>query len=222
MHKKSKSSRAAQAAQAEILAAIQHTGNNVAEVMNSLQALGAKFGINVNFTLGYKKSGENKEIGANGRRVGHGIHAERVEDGQCQTQRKLQKKPQISKISKISSRNPEEITIPELAAMVADELGMNEDCALDALETAFELLEEYSLILDIGDIGILAGHEVSEVSEIHDDFCEAYNPCKVCENFNTCGYCSRDEDEEEDEDSYENTGDNDIDDGDDSEYDDEE
>ena len=213
MHKKSK---AASATQAEILAAIQRTGNNVAEVMNSLQALGAKFGINVNFTLGYKKSGESRRGGI------HGIHSDHLENGQCQTQRKLHRKPQISKISKISSRNPEEITIPELAAMVADERGINEDCALDALETAFELLEEYSLILDIGDIGILAGHEVSEVSEIHDDFCEAYNPCKVCENFNTCGYCSRDEDEEEDEDSYENTGDNDIDDGDDSEYDDEE
>ena len=148
----------ANVARSEILAAIQRTGNNVAEVMNSLQALGAKFGINVNFTLGYKKSGESRR---------GGIHSEHVENGQRQTQKKLQKKPKISKISQ--QGNPEEITIPELAAMVADELGMNEDCALDALETAFELLEEYSLILDIGDIGILAGHEVSEVNEVHDD-----------------------------------------------------
>ena len=186
----------ANVARSEILAAIQRTGNNVAEVMNSLQALGAKFGINVNFTLGYKKSGESRRSG---------IHAEHVENGQCQTQRKLHRKPQISKISKISSRNPEEITIPELAAMVADERGINEDCALDALETAFELLEEYSLILDIGDIGILAGHEVNEVNEVnelHDDSCEAYNPCKACENFNNCGYCSWDEDEDTCEDSY--------------------
>ena len=199
MHKKSKSSRAAQAAQAEILAAIQRTGNNVAEVMNSLQALGAKFGINVNFTLGGLKSGANRARVKYHAEEHHAEHSE----------------PYISKIPQGKKCKAQEVTIPELAAMISDELGMNEDCALDALETAFELMERYSLILDIGDIGILAGHEVQEVREPFadcedfedccEDCCEdcsedCCEDCEACGNFNHCDYFSENGDGEEDED----------------------
>ena len=42
------------------------------------------------------------------------------------------------------------VTLPDLAEMISDETDIKEECALEVLEAAFDLIEEYGLILDLG------------------------------------------------------------------------
>ena len=42
------------------------------------------------------------------------------------------------------------VTLSDLAEMISDETDIKEGCALEVLEAAFDLIEEYGLILDLG------------------------------------------------------------------------
>ena len=44
----------------------------------------------------------------------------------------------------------EEVTLPELAKMVSGRTGIKESCALEVLETAFEITEERGLVFNLG------------------------------------------------------------------------
>ena len=46
---------------------------------------------------------------------------------------------------------PKTVTLEELARMVSAETALKESCVLEALETAFDILEDQQLILDLGD-----------------------------------------------------------------------
>ena len=43
------------------------------------------------------------------------------------------------------------VTLEELARIVSTETALKESCVLEALETAFDILEDQQLILDLGD-----------------------------------------------------------------------
>lgn len=49
------------------------------------------------------------------------------------------------------SFTPKSVTLEELARIVSAETALKESCVLEALETAFDILEDQQLILDLGD-----------------------------------------------------------------------
>ena len=118
--------------QEEVLKLVQEAGDKVAEAMNIITNVGAQFGINVHF-----EHFDHFEQAAN--------RASDDESNEVLAKLSTGTSDMLSDEEKANI-----VTLSELAEMISDETDIEKECALEVLEGAFDLIEEYGLILDLG------------------------------------------------------------------------
>ena len=148
--------------QEEILQLVQKAGDKVAEAMNIITDVGARFGINVHFDQIHfdqtRRSNQpaNKMANRTGRsnRAANGAsdnENENNDDNENNESSEVLARLSIGTSDMLSDEEMTNIvTLPDLAEMISDETDIKEGCALEVLEAAFDLIEEYGLILDLG------------------------------------------------------------------------
>ncbi len=138
--------------QEEILQLVQQAGDKVAEAMNIITDVGARFGINVHFDQVDQPA--NKMANRTGRsnRAANGASDnENNNDNEDNESSEVLARLSIGTSDMLSDEEMLNIvTLPDLAEMISDETDIKEGCALEVLEAAFDLIEEYGLILDLG------------------------------------------------------------------------
>ena len=155
--------------QKEIMRLIQQAGDNVAEALNIIEKVGDKFGVNVRFM----RAKVNK-----------------VDRSNSHSHYSCGKINDVKEVGEVRGAFLTEVTLHELAEMVSKETRIKKMRALDVLETAFDLIEENELILDLGPINsgaCIGGKQIhrtiqfGDVSEV-DEFGEADEIDKVSLN----------------------------------------
>ena len=146
--------------QEEILQLVQKAGDKVAEAMNIITDVGEQFGINVHFNQIHFDQTRRSNQPANKmaswtRRSNQSANG--ASDNKNNNENEDNESSEVlARLSTGTSDmlSDEEmtniVTIPDLAEMISDETDIKEECALEVLEAAFDLIEEYGLILDLG------------------------------------------------------------------------
>ena len=143
----------------EILQLVQQAGDKVAEAMNFITDVGTRFGINVHFNqVEQSNQVANKKTSQSWRsnQSANGTVANSTSDNENENNNDNESSEVLVRLSTGTSDmlSDEEmtniVTIPDLAEMISDETDIKEECALEVLEAAFDLIEEYGLILDLG------------------------------------------------------------------------
>ena len=192
--------------QKKILSLVQRAGDKVAEAMNLVDEAGAIAGINVHF----ERCVERDEHGKRTNVYDKSYEADEIDE---------------------ASDEIKEVTIPELADMVAERTCFKPECTLCVLNTAFDIMDEQKLMLDLGTISADTSDENvedmntdedaddSEYDEEDTGTDETYaecgrHDCDNCRHYDDC-YGKSDSDDngyDEDGESSESYGDDDYDD----------
>ena len=150
--------------QEEILQLVQQAGDKVAEAMNIITDVGARFGINVHFDQIHfdqtRRSNQpaNKMANRAGRsnRAANGAsdnenNNEYNNDNENNESSEVLARLSIGTSDMLSDEEMANIvTLSDIAEIIADRTDIKECCALEVLEAAFDLIEEDGLILDLG------------------------------------------------------------------------
>ena len=190
--------------QKKILNLVQRAGDKVAEAMNLVDEAGAIAGINVHFERCVERDEQRKRTD---------VHDKSYEADEFDE----------------ASDEIKEVTLPELADMVAERTCFKPECTLCVLNTAFDIMDEQKLMLDLGTISADTSEEDTEDAEEDADDSEydeegadtdetyAECGCRDCDNcmhYDDC-YGKSDSDDsgyDEDGESSESYGDDDYDD----------
>ena len=132
--------------QEEILQLVQKAGDKVAEAMNIITDVGEQFGINVHFNQIHFDQTRRSNRAANG--ASDNENNNENEDNESSEVLVRLSTGTSDMLSDEEMLNI--VTLPDLAEMISDETDIKEGCALEVLEAAFDLIEEYGLILDLG------------------------------------------------------------------------
>ena len=136
--------------QEEILQLVQKAGDKVAEAMNIITDVGEQFGINVHFNQIHFDQTRRSNRAANGASDNENNN-ENNDDNENNESSEVLARLSIGTSDMLSDEGMLNIvTLPDLAEMISDETDIKEGCALEVLEAAFDLIEEYGLILDLG------------------------------------------------------------------------
>ena len=127
--------------QEEVLRLVQQAGDKVAEAMNIISDVGARFGITVHFE--HFEQSVNQAINRASDGISDGISDD--ESNEVLARLSTGTSDMLSDEEKANI-----VTLSELAEMISDETDIEKECALEVLEGAFDLIEEYGLILDLG------------------------------------------------------------------------
>ena len=150
--------------QEEILQLVQKAGDKVAEAMNIITDVGEQFGINVHFNQIHFDQTRQSNQPANkmaswtrrSNRAANGAsdkenNNENNDDNENNESSEVLARLSIGTSDMLSDEEMTNIvTLSDLAEMISDETDIKEGCALEVLEAAFDLIEEYGLILDLG------------------------------------------------------------------------
>ena len=146
--------------QEEILQLVQKAGDKVAEAMNIITDVGEQFGINVHFNQIHFDQTRRSNQPANkmaswarrSNRAANGASDnDNNNDNENNESSEVLARLSIGTSDMLSDEEMLNIvTLPDLAEMISDETDIKEGCALEVLEAAFDLIEEYGLILDLG------------------------------------------------------------------------
>ena len=190
--------------QKKILNLVQRAGDKVAEAMNLVDEAGAIAGINVHF----ERCVERDEHGKRTNVYDKSYEADEIDE---------------------ASDEIKEVTIPELADMVAERTCFKPECTLCVLDTAFDIMDEQNLMLDLGTFSADTSEEDTEDAEEDADDSEydeedtgtdetyaecGRHDCDNCRHYDDC-YGKSDSDDngyDEDGESSESYGDDDYDD----------
>ena len=208
--------------QKKILNLVQRAGDKVAEAMNIVDEAGAIAGINVHFERGIRSEQDDH-------RGEHSRHSDgdlNVNWGSRYDQSNRDEADDIDDID--YSDEIKEVTLPELADMVAEKTCFKPECTLCVLNTAFDIMDEQNLMLDLGTISADTSDEDTEDAEedaddseydeegtdTEDDETYAECGCHDCDNCHHYDDCYGKSDSEYDDsgESSENYGDDDCDD----------
>ena len=148
----------------EVMRLIQQAGDNVAEAMKIIEKVGDRFGVNVRFM----RVKVNKVDCSNSNSHYSCYSCDKVND--------------VRDVREVGEAFLTEVTLHELAEMISEETRIKAMCALDVLETAFALIEENELILDLEPINSGAcrgGKQIHHTIQCEDiskveEFGEAY------------------------------------------------
>ena len=204
--------------QKKILSLVQRAGDKVAEAMNLVDEAGAIAGINVHFERGIRSEQDDHR----GKRTD--IHDKSYEADESYEAYDIDEFDEASDEIK-------EVTLPELADMVSERTCFKPECTLCVLNTAFDVMDEQNLMLDLGTISADTSDENvedmntdedaddSEYDEEDTDTDEPYaecgcHDCDNCRHYDDC-YGKSDSDDngyDEDGESSESYGDDDYDD----------
>ena len=155
--------------QKKILSLVQRAGDKVAEAMNIVDELGAITGINVQFERG-GRSEQDKCIDVHDKSYGVD-EADDIDE--------------FDEASDEASDEIKEVTIPELADMISDRTCFKPECTLCVLNTAFDLMNEQNLMLDLGTFSADTSDEGAEGAEgmdTEDEETYAECGCHDCDN----------------------------------------
>ena len=145
--------------QKKILSLVQRAGDKVAEAMNLVDEAGAIAGINVHFERCVERDEHSKRTD---------VHDKSYE---------------ADDIDEFDEASDEikEVTIPELADMVAERTCFKPECTLCVLDTAFDIMDEQKLMLDLGTISADTSEE-EDTADTEDDETYAECGCRDCDN----------------------------------------
>ena len=206
--------------QKKILSLVQRAGDKVAEAMNIVDELGAITGINVHFERGIRSEQDDH-------RGEHSRHSDgdlNVNLGSRYDQSNHDEADDIDDIN--YSDEIKEVTLPELADMVAERTCFKPECTLCVLNTAFDIMDEQKLMLDLGTISADTSEEDAEEDADDSEYDEedtgtdetyaecGRHDCDNCRHYDDC-YGKSDSDDngyDEDGESSESYGDDDYDD----------
>ncbi|MBQ3457842.1 MAG: hypothetical protein IJG30_02675, partial [Synergistaceae bacterium] len=150
------------ALQKKILSLLQRACDKVAEAMNIVDEAGAIAGINVHFERGIRSEQDDH-------RGEHSRHSDgdlNVNWGSRYDQSNRDEADEIDDIDDIDySDEIKEVTLPELADMVAERTCFKPECTLCVLNTAFDIMDEQKLMLDLGTISADTSDEDTEDAE---------------------------------------------------------
>ena len=133
--------------QKKILSLVQRAGDKVAEAMNLVDEAGAIAGINVHFER--SKLAERTKMAVRNEQGDHINKSYEADD--------------IDGIDDIDySDEIKEVTLPELADMVSERTCFKPECTLCVLNTAFDVMDEQNLMLDLGTISADTSEEGTE------------------------------------------------------------
>ena len=138
--------------QKKILSLVQRAGDKVAEAMNLVDEAGAIAGINVHFER--SKLAERTKMAVRNEQGDH-----------------INKSYEADDIDGIDySDEIKEVTLPELADMVSERTCFKPECTLCVLNTAFDVMDEQNLMLDLGTISADTSEEGTEedVEDVED------------------------------------------------------
>ena len=138
------------ALQKKILSLLQRACDKVAEAMNIVDEVGTMAGFDVHFERGIRSEQDDY-------RGEHSRHSDgdlNVNWGSRYDQSNRDEADEIDDIDDIDySDEIKEVTLPELADMVAERTCFKPECTLCVLNTAFDIMDEQKLMLDLGTIG---------------------------------------------------------------------
>ena len=158
--------------QKKILDLVQRAGDKVAEAMNIVGEVGAIAGINVHFERS-NLAERNEPCDYRGK---HSRHSD-INWGSRYGQSKHTSVPgkadevyDIDDIDNLDEPDDEikEVTIPELAEMVAERTCFKPECTLCVINTAFDIMDEQNLMLDLGTI---SADTPEDADECYEDGC---------------------------------------------------
>ena len=165
--------------QKKILNLVQRAGDKVAEAMNIVDEAGAIAGINVHFERGIRSEQDDH-------RGEHSRHSDgdlNVNWGSRYDQSNRDEADEADDIDDIDySDEIKEVTLPELADMVAERTCFKPECTLCVLNTAFDIMDEQKLMLDLGTISADTSEEDTEGMDTEDDETYAECGCHDCDN----------------------------------------
>ena len=137
--------------QKRILSLVQRAGDKVAEAMNLVDEAGAIAGINVHFERCVERDEHSKRTDVHDK----SYEADGADD--------------VDEFDEASDEI-KEVTISELADMVAERTCFKPECTLCVLDTAFDIMDEQNLMLDLGMLSADTSEEETEdVEEDADD-----------------------------------------------------
>ena len=152
--------------QKKILSLVQRAGDKVAEAMNLVDEAGAIAGINVHFER--SKLAERTKMAVRNEQGDHINKSYEADD--------------IDGIDDIDySDEIKEVTLPELADMVSERTCFKPECTLCVLNTAFDVMDEQNLMLDLGTISADTSEE-EDTADTEDDETYAECGCRDCDN----------------------------------------
>ena len=166
--------------QKKILSLVQRAGDKVAEAMNLVDEVGAMTGINVHFELGIRSEQDDH-------RDEHSRHLDgdlNVNLGSRYDQSNRDEADEADDIGDIDySDEIKEVTLPELADMVAERTCFKPECTLCVLDTAFDIMDEQNLMLDLGTFSADTSDEDTEEDvDTEDEETYAECGCHDCDN----------------------------------------
>ena len=174
--------------QKKILSLVQRAGDKVAEAMNLVDEAGAMAGINVHFERGIRSEQDDY-------RGEHSRHSDgdlNVNWGSRYDQSNRDEADEIDDIDDIDySDEIKEVTLPELADMVAERTCFKPECTLCVLNTAFDIMDEQNLMLDLGTISADTSDEDTEEIDKDADDAECDEEGMDTEDEETYAECGR-------------------------------
>ena len=132
--------------QKKILNLVQRAGDKVAEAMNLVDEAGAIAGINVHFERCVERDEHSKRTD---------VHDKSYEADESDEADDIDEFDEASDEIK-------EVTLPELADMVSERTCFKPECTLCVLNTAFDIMDEQKLMLDLGTISADTSEEDTE------------------------------------------------------------
>ena len=142
--------------QKKILNLLQQAGDKVAEAMNIIDEVGAITGINVHFERGGRSDlAERSE--QDDYRHGDSRHSDVNWGNRTDALDELDERDKFDKFDEFDEIDDiddfgeiKEVTIPELADMISGKTCFRPECTLCVLNTAFDLMGEQNLMLNLG------------------------------------------------------------------------
>lgn len=183
--------------QKKILSLVQRAGDKVAEAMNIVDEVGAMTGINIHFERGGRSKlterseqcRRNQQGEWSDHRANHSRH---LNDDLCNRYGRnnhvdasdiFYESDEADEVdANAESYEPDEadysdeineVTLPELADMVAERTCFKPECTLCVLNTAFDIMDEQKLMLDLGTISADTSEEETEGMDTEEDAYDA-------------------------------------------------